>query len=159
MKRKIYMLILVIFDQVVKGIIHLWFMNRKVTFFRSKIGFTPYLNKNQLSIFNHELNMELGILTLIVINVLSVFILIYLYPFTKKREYTNVFYEITFIFLFSGVLCSLIDKIIYKGSIDYILFDRHICDLKDIYLLLGALFSIMYLYTYLKHEVKKSKSE
>lgn len=70
----------------------------------------------------------------------------------KKREYTDKYYEITFILVISGALCSLLDKIVYGGSIDFILFFGHIYDLKDIYLFLGIITALIYLVTYIKHE-------
>lgn len=156
MKKKLCLLILVIIDQGVKGIIHLLYMENKTTFLNNKIGFTPYLNKSQLSIFNHEFKMSLGNSTLIVVNIFSILLLIFMDKFIKKHEYTNNYYEITFIFIASGALCSLLDKIIYKGSIDFILFFGHIHDLKDIYLYLGIITVFIYLATYIKHEKFKN---
>ena len=132
-------------------------MNSKMFFCNNGIGFTPYLNRDQLSLFNHEFSMSLGIITLIIINIFSLAILVFIYQFFKKREYTNVYYEITFLFIFSGTLCSLIDKIVYKGSIDYMLLGGHIYDIKDVYLFIAVLFLTMYIFTYLMHEVKKRR--
>ena len=157
MKRKSYLLLLVIIDQSIKVIIYLWFMNSKATYFNNKIGFTPYINRSQLSIFNHEFNLGIGVFTLNTINILCIILLVIIYKFLKRREYTNVYYEITFLFIMSGTLCSLLDKTIYKGSIDYILFGRHIYDLKDIYLCLAVIFLTVYIFTYLKHEIKIRK--
>ena len=48
-----------------------------------------------------------------------------------------------FIFMFSGGLCSLIDKVFYGGSLDFIgIGDLFIADIKDIYINLGILFFI-----------------
>lgn len=152
MKKIVYLLILVIIDQGLKGIIYLMYMGKRVTFLNNRIGFTPYLNRSQLSIFNHEFNMGLGVFTLIIVNVFCIFLLAFIYKFIKKREYTNVFYEITFILIASGAFCSLLDKIVYEGSIDFMLFFGHIYDLKDIYLFFGIIIVIVYLVTYIKHE-------
>ena len=54
--------------------------------------------------------------------------------------------------MISGALCSLLDKIICKGSIDFILFFGHIHDLKDVYLYLGVITAVVYLATYIKRE-------
>ena len=40
---------------------------------------------------------------------------------------------------------------IYKGSIDYLLFLGHIYDLKDIYLCFGIIIVMVYFFTYIKH--------
>ena len=49
-----------------------------------------------------------------------------------------------FLFIFSGSLCSLIDKIFYGGSLDFIgISNLFIADIKDIYINLGILFFII----------------
>ena len=55
-------------------------------------------------------------------------------------NYLSTFYikVIAFIFLFTGALCSLIDKIFYGGSLDFIgICNLFIADIKDIYINLG----------------------
>ena len=52
-----------------------------------------------------------------------------------------------FIFIFSGALCSLIDKLFYGGCLDFIgISDLFIEYFKDIYINLGLLFFIMSCY-------------
>ena len=52
-----------------------------------------------------------------------------------------------FLFIFAGALCSVIDKVFYGGSLDFIgISDLFIADLKDIYINLGLLFFIMSCY-------------
>ena len=52
-----------------------------------------------------------------------------------------------FVFIFAGALCSLIDKVFYGGSLDFIgISDLFIADIKDIYINLGLLFFIMATY-------------
>ena len=49
-----------------------------------------------------------------------------------------------FAFIFAGALCSLIDKIFYGGSLDFIgISNLFIVDIKDIYINLGILFFII----------------
>ena len=152
MKKTIYLLILVIIDQGLKGTIYLKYMGKRVTFFSNKIGFTPHMNRSQLSIFNHEFNMNVSVFTLIIMNVFSILLLVIGYKFIKKREYTDHYFEITFLLMASAALCSLIDKMIYKGCLDFILFYNHIYDLKDIYLFIGVLTAVVYVVIYIKHE-------
>ena len=53
-----------------------------------------------------------------------------------------------FVFIFTGALCSFIDKVFYGGSLDFIgISDLFIADFKDIYINLGLLFFIMAAYT------------
>ena len=47
----------------------------------------------------------------------------------------------SFLFILSGALCSLIDKIFYGGSLDFIgISNLFIADIKDMYINLGLLF-------------------
>jgi signal peptidase II len=131
-------------------------MENKKYFFDRRFGFVPYLNKDQLSIFNNEMNLNLSLFTLILINIASIIIIAYLYNYIKKREYTNSLFENAFIMLTAGVVCSFIDKITLGGSLDYILFFKHIHDLKDFYLYIGFILIIIYMITNLIHE-KRSK--
>ena len=51
--------------------------------------------------------------------------------------------DMCFVFMFSGALCSLIDKVFYGGSLDFIgIGDLFVADIKDIYINLGILFFI-----------------
>lgn len=154
MKRKV--IVLIIIDQLIKYCIFLNFMTYKVKLFGGRIGFVPYLNRDQLSIFNNELNLKLSLITLILINLGVIIILMLIYKLIKKKEYTNLYFENSFFIITAGAVCSLIDKITLKGSLDYILFFRHIHDLKDIYLYIGFIFILIYMFTYLNHEKKLS---
>ena len=52
-----------------------------------------------------------------------------------------------FIFVFCGALCSLIDKVFYGGSLDFIgISNLFIADIKDIYINLGILFFVLKLF-------------
>ncbi len=46
--------------------------------------------------------------------------------------------QLTFILLFSGGLCSLIDKIFWGGSLDFLhIHNLFIADIKDIFITIG----------------------
>ena len=67
--------------------------------------------------------------------------------FLKYKNIKNFWTDLCFIFIFSGALCSLIDKLFYGGSLDFIgISDLFIADFKDIYINLGLLFFIMSCY-------------
>ena len=55
--------------------------------------------------------------------------------------------DLSFLFIICGALCSLIDKIFYGGSLDFIgISTLFVADIKDIYINLGILFLIVCLY-------------
>ena len=56
-------------------------------------------------------------------------------------------FRICFLFILSGALCSLIDKIFYGGSLDFIgISNLFIADIKDLYINLGLFFFIVLIY-------------
>lgn len=52
-----------------------------------------------------------------------------------------------FIFVICGVLCLLIDKVFYGGSLDFIgICNLFIVDIKDLYINLGIFFFVLILF-------------
>lgn len=127
-------IILIIIDISIKIIIDN-FCFEKVVMLNKWFGFKPYLNTTQLSIFNNELNLNVSLQALIILNI----ILIPIIPLTFKwlnigNKYIK-FVNTSEILLLSGAFCSLIDKIFWGGSLDFIYVRKlFICDLKDIYM-------------------------
>lgn len=81
--------------------------------------------------------LQLGISKWIHISVVAIMsILIYLfYKYLNKQFGTNKIIDIMYAFIFSGAICSLIDKIFWNGSLDYILVNGFFTfDLKDVYI-------------------------
>lgn len=153
-KSILVLLALVLIDQVIKVIIFFNFMLLDIRILGNKAGFLPHINIEQMSIFNHELKLGLGLVCLIILNLISLGLLTIIYYRFKKKEFTNHFFQVTFLFIMAGSICSLLDKIVYGGSLDYILFYKDILDLKDIYLILAIVFLFLYTITYLNHMFK-----
>lgn len=106
------------------------------------VGFTPYLNASQLSLFNNELSMNISNVYLSILNILIIVALVLFYLYLKKHTTHENIRNLNFmlIFLLAGTSCSLIDKIFWGGSLDYIRILSKTIDLKDIYLVYGAVF-------------------
>lgn len=157
-KNLLIITILILIDQVIKIIINNFFMYRKL-YFKGIIGFLPYLNESQLSIFNNEMNLNLDIIILLLMNIFLIVILIIFYFILKKSssESSIKYLNKMFVFLFSGVLCSLIDKKFYGGSLDYLLLGSKIIDLKDIYLLIGFCFYLIWIIKTKYQEISNNK--
>ena len=138
---KIWKLIsLIILDQSVKCVVHFFFMKQRYVL--KVIGFTPLLNKNQLSLFNHELSMN-RMKLLIIINILAIAVVIALPYILKRKKECHKSLNLLCLLLLAGSICSLIDKLVYGGSIDYILFYNHVYDIKDLYLF-GAVIPMLF---------------
>ena len=75
MRKLIFAGSLVVIDQIIKIIISLYFVDNRMVL-GNLLGFSPYLNTNQLSIFNNELSMNLSSTILIILNVLIIFFVV-----------------------------------------------------------------------------------
>lgn len=129
--------------------------------FHDFIGFSPYLNTAQLSIFNNEFGMNLSNIVLCVLNVAIIILVVLFYLYSKKHSEQSDIQrlDLMFIFLLSGTCCSLIDKIFWGGSLDYIRIMSVIIDLKDIYLVLGAFFYFSWAFNSILSKRNKNKEK
>lgn len=142
--------ILMILDQGVKFIIHKFFFETRFDIIPEFLSFHPIINTKG-SWLNVRFGANIGFPLLIAINIIAVilFIEFYRYHFTFKKSSKSFWTDLCFVSILSGCLCSLIDKIFYGGSLDFIgISNLFIADFKDIYIniaifafILGAYFS------------------
>jgi signal peptidase II len=88
---------------------------------------------------------DLGINKIVHIVCVSVLLLISMavYDFLRYQYHIGKLEKTIFTFLFAGEFCSLIDKIFWGGSLDYVLLEHFfIFDLKDVYL---TVFEILFI--------------
>lgn len=127
-------LLLVLIDQAIKLVIYNNYLHVKFYFINNIIGFEPYINIDY-SWINSLGKFGIGLLTHIIFNIIIFVFTIIFYRYINKLYNTNLMTDLAFTFLFSGEICSTIDKIFWGGSLDYILVERFfIFDLKDVYL-------------------------
>lgn len=126
---------LVIADQVIKLIISFSFMQYNFNIIGDLIRFNPTLNKN-LSWGGNYVSVLSNPLIVISLNILVLFICITGYLLYKqKRSKTGVSIKILMVLGLSGGMCSLIDKLLWGGSLDFIQIPGLFTfDLKDCYL-------------------------
>ena len=125
---------LIAIEQVIKIIIYNNFFERKFPILPPILYFSPMFNRHY-SWFNSML--QLGVSKWIhIVFVAKMIVLVYLfYMYLNDRVGTNKLVNTMFTFLFSGATCSLIDKIFWDGSLDYILLKGFFTfDLKDVYI-------------------------
>lgn len=133
-KTGIAVLILVTIEQAIKIVINNNFLDKKFPILPPLLYFKPMFNRDY-SWFNSML--QLGISKWIHISIVVIMsILIYLfYKYLNKQFGPNKTINIMYAFIFSGAMCSLIDKIFWNGSLDYILVNGFFTfDLKDVYI-------------------------
>lgn len=137
---------LMLIDQVTKIIIKSFFFNNYVEIIKGFLSFDPIINTDG-SWLNARFNLNVGYPILIIINTLAIILFIELYRYYISKGNKDFWGDTAFLFISAGALCSLIDKIFYGGSLDFIgISDLFIADIKDIYINLGILFFIMLIY-------------
>lgn len=138
--------ILMIIDQGSKLIINNFFFNEYFEIIPDFLSFHPIINTDG-SWLNARFGAGIGFPVLIVINFLAIFIFIELYRYSKYKKLQCFDIDMCFSFITAGALCSLIDKVFYGGSLDFIgISNLFIADIKDIYINLGILFFILAMY-------------
>lgn len=150
---KLIIFVLVLIDQITKIVVNSFFKEKSFRFLYGKLGFEVYLNKYYMSIFNSNLGLNLSTLILTFINLITLIFLVSFYLYIIKSNSLNKVLRLSLILIISANICSIIDKVFWGGSLDFIVFFGYIIDIKDILLYLGVLsFGIIYIY---KYEIRK----
>lgn len=138
-------LVLVCIDQIIKLIIHFNYLDKRFNLLFSLISFEPYLNIKYSwinSMGNFGWNRIFHIILVLVLLLLAAIV----YGYLSDRMIVDQLSNTLFAFLFAGGICSLIDKIFWGGSLDYIcLKGLFIFDLKDVYLTFFEIILVMML--------------
>lgn len=134
-KMPLSVLLLTLIDQYIKIYISNNLINKSFKIFSDMVEFKPHLNTSY-SWLNSLSNFVIGLLPHIIVNIMILFISILVFDFIRQKQKEDRITNLIFIFLFAGVICSLIDRIFWGGSLDYIyLRGLFIFDLKDVYIL------------------------
>lgn len=143
----IIFIIFLLIDQGSKLIIGLYFFDNKFDIIPDLLSFHPIINTKG-SWLNARFDFGLGFNFLIIINAIALFFFVEIYRYIKSHGKKSFWADLTFIFIVCGALCSLIDKVFYGGSLDFIgISNLFIADIKDIYINLGIFSFIMEIYT------------
>ena len=140
------LLLFFIFDQGIKLVIKFFFFDNKITIIKDFLFFNPLINTDG-SWLNARFNTGINFYFLIFINFISLFLFVEIYRYLLSKKQKNFWIDSCFIFIFTGSLCSLIDKVFYGGSLDFIgVGNLFIADIKDIYLDFSIVFFIIALF-------------
>lgn len=125
---------LILMDQTVKFMISRWLYHVSFSILGDMLHFSPVYNTD-LSWVNSWLNLGMGFIPHLMLNVLILLLVVLIYKYSKSRYAVGKGADAIFILFMAGALCSLIDKIFWPGSLDYIYLKGFFTfDLKDIYL-------------------------
>ncbi|MBE5967279.1 MAG: signal peptidase II [Lachnospiraceae bacterium] len=127
--------IFVVFDQLVKIIIYNFFYNVDISIIGNIIRFHQVINTN-LRFGGNYFTLFRNFGFTVIINVIIIIFLIRSYSFYRsKKDVPAKIVNLIYILVMSGSFCSLLDKIVWNGSLDLIQIPRlYIFDIKDIYI-------------------------
>lgn len=138
--------LLIAIDQTIKLLIFHFFM-MEMPLIPPLFYFKPIFNRNY-SWLNSMLELGISRSVHIVFTALLLLFIFTLYLFVLKRYSSPRLCQGGFLFLISGASCSLIDKIFWNGSLDYIYLNGFFTfDLKDLFLNIAIILFLIFLLT------------
>lgn len=125
----------IVLDQFLKIIIYCFFFDIQTEILGNMVRFRPVFNTN-LSWGGNYIPILSEMVIVVFLNILIIVLFLSGYAFyrSKKPEF-NACIDIIYVIGLAGSFCSLVDKIIWGGSLDYIqIVGLFTFDLKDCYL-------------------------
>lgn len=136
----ISIIVLFAIDQLSKIIISAIFSGNNINSINlipNYLSITPDLN-DKGSFIASRFDINAPFIIFIALNFLILLFIFFIYKYISYKEQLNSMNQLTFILLFSGGLCSLIDKIFWGGSLDFLhIHNLFIADIKDIFITIG----------------------
>ena len=133
-------LLFFLLDQGIKVLIKLLWFNNDIPIINGMLYFRPIINTDG-SWLNARFGTSVSFPILITLNILAILIFIEVYRYYLHKGNKDFWSDMCFIFVTCGAICSLIDKVFYGGSLDFIgISNLFIADIKDLYINLGILF-------------------
>lgn len=145
--------ILVSVEQLIKVIINTFYLKTNVAILPPFLYFSPVFNR-YYSWFNSMLQISSSKwIHIVFVAVMTALILLF-YRYLLINYSVSRYLNVMFAFLISGTTCSLMDKVIWNGSLDYILLNGFFTfDLKDIYI--DIFIALMILSLLIKKDIYK----
>lgn len=140
---------MILIDQCIKLYIYNMHMNKDFNILFNFVRFAPIIN-TKYSWLNSLFDLGINKTVHIIMGAFAMFLIILVYGFISKMYNRSKPIDYIFIFIISGGVCSLIDKLFWNGSLDYIKFKGLFTfDLKDVYLSISeAILAVMLLFNY-----------
>jgi signal peptidase II len=151
--------LLILGDQGIKLYINAHYLGTILPVLPPVIYFRPIFNTDY-SWFASMLDLSLSKwLHAALVGILLVLILLF-YRHLQNRLYKNNTVSVLFAFLFSGAFCSLLDKVFWNGSLDFVLIKGFFTfDTKDVYISLFVGLTLLFLVQKNKvfHEITENR--
>ncbi len=153
--KRILIILLVFIEQSIKLTISVFFLNYELPIIKGYISFFPVHN-DKYSYLGSLLNYNFGKVLNSMVAIIVIFLIYYIYRFVLIKGRNSNLVNASYVLLLSGAICSLIDRIFWSGSLDYIwIHGFFVFDLKDALLSLGTATAILELIIYAKEDSKK----
>lgn len=132
------------FDQIIKVFIRLFLMDWDFDIIGKLLRFRPVQNTN-LSYAGNFISILSNFWVTVLFNILVILLLISGYIFYKtKRQYTSYSVKVIITCGLAGTLCSLLDKMLWGGSLDFLQIPTVFTfDVKDIYLTIAEIIFVI----------------
>lgn len=148
-KRRFSILLFIGVDQLVKWLIRGFHFEKNFEILGDILRFQPIINTNQSYLGNFVSIFSIPWL-MILLNLLLLVAVYYTYQYyLASTDQESFVPQCVYVGIVSGAICSLIDKVFFGGSLDYIkLFDWFIFDLKDCYI---SMAEVLFVFLVIKH--------
>jgi len=149
-------IVLTVIDQLAKYIVNEFFFQSVSEVIPVILAFRPVHNTDMSWFGSLGIQIFANYLVAIFFNLLILVAAIVLYKYiSMNMGVRSKLTQIIFIFLFSAILCSTIDRLFGGGSIDYIRLEGFFTfDIKDCYM---TAFIILFIGSYIKYQKEWSK--
>ncbi|HEX3046091.1 MAG TPA: signal peptidase II [Bacillota bacterium] len=125
---------LIAIEQGIKIMINHFALNKNTPILAPFLYFKPMFNRDY-SWLNSMLQLGINRWVHIATVVIMIIFIYWFYRFLNQRIGNNNTINLLFALVFSAAICSLLDKIFWNGSLDYILLKGFFTfDLKDVYI-------------------------
>jgi signal peptidase II len=133
LKRWIIVIALIFIEQAIKLVINCFFFYKNISIIPNAVYFKPIFNRDY-SWVNSMLQLGVGKWLHIALVAVIILLIVKFYTYLNYRSIKDKLIDWFFIFIISSAMCSLIDKVFWDGSLDYIaLIGLFTFDLKDLY--------------------------
>lgn len=149
-KLVVSILFLICLDQVVKLLIYKYFFDTTIEIISNMLMFKPVQNIDMTWFGSLGVPLLDTFLVSVIINFIILICVILSYHYAYFHvEARGKYMQTTFIFLLAGSICGLIDRICWKGSIDFIRLEGFFTfDIKDCYITVFEFLFILSVFRY-----------
>lgn len=155
-RNSLLILLLIAIDQFIKLYIWRHLMEYRINILGEFIYFRPTFNE-EFSWTNIKFNLNMNWFGSLLLCFIALLFIIGAYYYLKGKCSHNKYLHIGYIFLLAGTFCSIIDKLFWGTSLDYLAIKGfYIIDLKDCYVTVGEIIFIV-LFIYYEFKIEKEK--